>query len=208
MPIIKALPGTSGPANVHVITSVEIFSTPGGLRWVGKYRSSESGGATPTAFGTLTDVPFAQTAGNPVEAFEAAAVAQVGSLFHGGEVVPAGQGALWMEQQIAWARVKRSRDAYLDSGVQTPYGMFDSDLVSIVNVLGATAALPEGATTPWILKDSSTVTLTRSQVSEVGALLAAFRSAGYTHGSALRAQIDSEQQTVEAVRAIAWTPPA
>lgn len=211
MPILKLIePARSQPAAYHTFTSVEFVRKPGGLHWRGFYRSfSGSGGAGPAlATGTIEGVPLTDFSVDPIEAFERACIAHPDNVFFGGEYVAPGDtlGGLEVERRLAWARVKAARDAYLDSGVDTPYGRFDSDLVSIVNILGAKDSMPENSSMPWIRKDYSQVSLTKVQIGEIGNALAAFRAQGYGWGSALHSQIDAAS-TVEAVRAIVWTPP-
>lgn len=210
MPIIKSLPGASGPANVHVVTSVEIFATPLGLRWVGKYRSSESGGSAPTAFGTIAGVPVTAITEDPVAAFEQACIAHADNVFSGGEYAAPGAASpvgLDVERTLAWGRVKASRDAYLNSGVDTPVGRFDSDLNTLVNLLGALDDMPEDASQGWILADHTPVTMSKVQLRALGAALKHLRDSGYARGSALYAQIQAAED-VESLRSIVWTPPA
>lgn len=209
MPVIKAVPHGGVITTRHVLQSVEVSVIGGARRWKARYMSYVGDAQTPTTSGTIQDVPIRAFGDDIIAAFEQACVETPASALYGGIHVPHGAAGdlVEIERAAAWAKVKVARDAYLDAGVATPYGVFDSDLVSIVNILGAAAATPEGATVQWILKDSSTAVLTKAQIVEVGALLAASRSAAYTCGAGLRAQIDAAM-TAEDARAIVWTPPA
>lgn len=216
MPIIKAI--TVGPSRVytyHSVERVEFCRVDGQVLWSGHYRSFTDGeeartpGMRAPGYDIATSVPLVPLGTDPIAAFEAAAVLSPQSEFFGGQVVSSAEVYTPVEwaRKRQWEAVKIGRDAYLLGGISTPYGTFDTDLTSIVNILGAAAALPEGASTQWILKDNTTATLTRAQVGEVGALLAAFRAAAYAHGADLRALIDGAA-TTEAVSAVVWTPPA
>lgn len=211
MPIVKQTLQGGKDLHYHVVTSVEFLRKPGGLHWRGSYRSYDSFAGTrpPVASGTITGVPVSDFSVDPIEAFERACIAHPDNVFFGGEYVAPGDtpGGLEVERRLAWARVKTARDVHLDGGVDTPYGRFDSDLVSIVNILGAKESMLENSSMPWIRKDYSQVSLTKVQIGEIGNALAAFRAQGYGWGSALHSQIDAAS-TAEAVRAIVWTPPA
>ena len=205
MSIIKPLQGATGPANIHTITSVEIFQVGPQLRWVGKYRSVAQEGGDPTAFGTVADVPYVPSE-NPITAFEQACLAAEGSIFYGGDLLGNSESLLGLERQLAWGRVKQNRDAHLNSGVTISVGRFDSDLNTLVNALGAVATMAPTDTKGWIMADHTPVLLTWAQIQELGAALANLRDSTYAHGSSLYAQIQSAQ-TVESVRSIVWTPP-
>lgn len=211
MPIVKPAGQGSKAAVYHAVTSVEFSRRSGTLAWRGSYRSfKDVGGTTPAvSMGTIEGVPVSDFSVDPLEAFERACIAAPDNVFFGGEYVAPGDtpGGLEVERRLAWARVKTARDVHLDGGVDTPYGRFDSDLVSIVNILGAKESMLENSSMPWIRKDYSQVSLTKVQIGEIGNALAAFRAQGYGWGSALHSQIDAAS-TAEAVRAIVWTPPA
>lgn len=212
MPILKLIePARSQPAAYHTFTSVEFVRKPGGLHWRGFYRSfSGSGGAGPAlATGTIEGVPLTDFSVDPIEALERACIAHPDNVFFGGEYAAPGDvsGGLEVERILAWQRVKGARDAYLNAGVDTPFGRFDSDLNTLVNLLGAVAEMPEGGSQGWILADHTPVILAKPQLQALGAALKTLRDSSYAQGSALYAQIQAAQ-TAEAVRAISWTPPA
>lgn len=211
MPVIKSTPGGPEGANFHVVHCVEFFRLDGALCWRGKHMSYNSANTstTPTAVGTLVGVPVTDFSVDPIEAFEKACIAHPGNVFSGGEYVPPGQefAPLGLEKSLAWARVKLGRDAYLDAGVTTSVGVFDSDLNTLVNVLGAAATMLDGDSRGWILADHTPVVLTKAQVLELGAALAALRDSTYEQGSALYAQIQAAQ-TPEEARSVSWAPPA
>lgn len=211
MPVLKSVQWGAAPTTYHRVWALEIQLVNGLLVCKGRYLSYADASATsrPESSGTITGVPFTGTLGDPLEAFERACVNTPGNPLYGGTYTTSGsaQSSLEVERALAWGRIKVGRDAHLDGGVSTPYGVFDSDLVSIVNILGAAATLPEGATMAWILKDNTAVTLTRSQVADVGSILAAFRSTVYAQGSSLRDQVEAAE-TAEAVKAVVWAPPA
>lgn len=210
MPILKSITQGGKEALYHTVSYVEYYHKAEGLAWRGKFQSFSSAGPVepPLHTGVELGIPVSAPSLDPIRAFEEACVADPSSTFYGGEYTPPGTNtSLALEKVVAWARVKSGRDAYLDGGVDTPYGRFDSDLVSIVNILGARESMPENASMLWIRKDYSQVSLTKVQIGEIGNALAAFRAQGYGWGSALHSQIDAAQ-TVEDVRAISWTPPA
>lgn len=211
MPILKPTGQGSKAAVYHTVTSVEFFRRAGVLAWRGAYRSfKDVGGTTPSvAMGVVEGVPVTDFSADPIEAFEKACIANPDNVFFGGDYVAPGEvtGGVQVERLRAWARVKAGRDAYLEGGVDTPFGRFDSDLNTLVNALGAVATMVAGSTRGWIMEDHTPVLLTLAQVLELGACLSDLRDRGYAQGSALYAQIQAAP-TVEDVRAIAWTPPA
>ena len=210
MPIIKSIIQGGKEALYHTVSYVEYYHKAEGLAWRGKFQSFSSAGPVepPLHTGVELGIPVSAPSLDPIRAFEEACVADPSSTFYGGEYTPPGTNtSLALEKVVAWARVKTARDVHLDGGVDTPYGRFDSDLVSIVNILGAKESMLENSSMPWIRKDYSQVSLSKVQIGEIGNALAAFRAQGYGWGSALHSQIDAAS-TVEAVRAISWTPPA
>ena len=214
MPIIKTPSGADQPA-YYTISQVEIVRVYGEYQWRAAFsiwpsvEASRTPGAKPITTGVDTSVPLAM-ATDVFAAYEAAAVLTPNSNFYGGEVVAASQAYTTVEwaRITQWGRVKIERDATLAGGVDTPYGRFDSDLESLVNVIGAAAVaaqMPDTWSDQWILADRSVVTLNRAQLMEVGAVLAAFRSQVYRRGDELYRAIQ-EAQTVESVQAITWSP--
>lgn len=205
MPIIKQ----TQTGDFHVIRAVEFVKFGASLAWRAKYQSFKLPDALrPTGSGELLDVPVALDISDPISAFESACVNQPGGVLHGGDVVdsPSAETVIGLERSAAWSRVRTARDTHLAAGCATPHGHFDTDLTSIVNLLGATASMQEGESMPWILQDHSVVVLTKSQLLAAGRQLAEFRAQVYAHGSAIYQQIQAAE-SVEAVRAIRWTAP-
>lgn len=217
MPIIKAI--TVGPSRVytyHSVERVEFCRVDGQVLWSGHYRSFTDGeeartpGMRAPGYEIATSVPLVPLGMDPIAAFEAAAVLSPQSEFFGGQVVP--HATVYTPAEWArrgqWEAVKTGRDAALAGGVDTPYGRFDSDLTSIVNVIGAAsiaAQMPDTWSDQWILADRSVVTLNKAQLMEVGAILADFRSRTYRRGDELYRAIQ-EAATADDVRAITWSP--
>jgi len=216
MPIVKAI--NAGPDKVltyHTVERVEFCRVNGELLWSGHYRSFTDGeearqpGGRARGHDIAAGVPLVSLGTDPIAAFEAASVLHPKSEFFGGQVVPHATvyaPAEWA-RKVQWEAVKIGRDAHLDAGVTTTVGRFDSDLNTLVNVLGAAATMLDGDTRGWILADHSPVVLSKAQVLELGAALATLRDTSYAQGSTLYAQIQAAQ-TAEAVRAVVWTPPA
>jgi len=205
MPILKETPN----GDYHVVTSVEFLKLGESLAWRAAYRSYR---LPDTVKGTVSDgmvnIPLPETIVDPVAQFEQICVAVETCPLFGGEYVSAQAGAtaLQFERGVAWARARHARDTHLAAGCATPHGHFDTDLTSIVNLLGATASMQEGDSMTWILQDHSVVVLTKSQLLAAGRQLAEFRAQVYAHGSAIYQQIQAAE-SVEAVRAIRWTSP-
>lgn len=205
MPIIKETPR----GDYHVIRSVEFFAAGPSMCWRGKFDSYR----LPNLNQRLAQTEIEATVcpvqpSDPLADFEIYCVNLQDSPLHDGELVAAVQPGhiLAAERAAAWARVRQSRDNYLSSGCATSHGRFDTDLVSIVNLLGATSSMAPGQTMPWILEDHSVVTLSREALVAVGQELSAYRAMVYAHGSNLYQQIQSAA-TVEEVRAVRWTAP-
>lgn len=211
MPIIKSISQGGNTSVYHSVGYVEYYHKSEGLSWRGKFQSFSSAGPVtpPLHTGVELGIPVSAPGPDPVRAFEEACIATPSSIFYGGEYVEPGQSStsLSLEKTVAWQRVKGARDAYLNAGVDTPFGRFDSDLNTLVNLLGAVAEMPEGGSQGWILADHTPVILTKPQLRALGAALKTLRDSSYAQGSALYAQIQAAQ-TAEAVRAISWTPPA
>ena len=217
MPIIK--PVLSGPDKTltyHRVERVEICRVDGQILWSGHYRSFIDGeearqpGVVGRGHNIVAGVPLVPLGDDPIAAFETAAVMHPKSEFYGGQVVPSAEVYTPVEwaRKSQWESVKVGRDTALAGGVDTPYGRFDSDLTSIVNVIGAASIavqMPETWSDQWILADRSVVTLNKSQLMEVGAILADFRSRTYRRGDELYRAIQ-EAVTVDDVRAITWSP--
>lgn len=210
MPIIKSIVQDGKESLYHTVSYVEYYHKAEGLAWRGKFQSFSSAGPVepPLHSGVELGIPVSAPNLDPIRAFEEACVANPSSTFYGGEyTLPGTNTSLTLEKVVAWARVKGARDAYLNAGVDTPLGRFDSDLNTLVNLLGAVAEMPEGGSQGWILADHTPVILTKPQLRALGAALKTLRDSSYAQGSALYAQIQAAQ-TVEAVRAISWMPPA
>lgn len=218
MPIIKTATDGVSPSYFEV-TSVEFIRLGDGYTWRANYNAwpdadqRKTPGAKPQYAATDHDVPLPQGL-NPLSdlfgAYESAAVSSTGSHFYGGQVVAKVEEYTPVEwaRITQWERIKVQRDAALSGGVDTPYGRFDTDLTSIVNVIGAAsiaAQAPETWSDQWILADRTVVTLNKAQLMEVGAILADFRSRMYRRGDELYNALQSAP-TVEAVRAINWSP--
>ena len=218
MPIIKTTTDSVSPSYFEV-TSVEFIRLGDGYTWRANYNAwpdadqRKTPGAKPQYAATDHDVPLPQGL-NPLSdlfgAYESAAVSSTGSHFYGGQVVAKVEEHTPVEwaRITQWERIKVQRDAYRAGGIDTPYGRFDSDLESIVNMIGAAtiaAQQSETWTDQWILKDRTVVTLNRAQLLEVGALAAAFRGTNYRRGDELYTALQAAQ-TVAEVRAITWSP--
>lgn len=205
MAIIKQTP----KGDYHVVSSVEFVKFSDVLSWRGIYRTYKLPDLSRCREEVaVVNVPIRADFSDPLTSFERACVECETCALYGGAIAASPDDAplLVFERQAAWERVKAERDSYLASGIQTPYGEFDSDLTSILNIVGAAAIatqVGEAWSDQWILKDRSTVTLTRDQLLEVGALLAAFRSQTYRRGDELYRAIQLAD-TPEAVRAINW----
>lgn len=217
MPIVKSI--SNGPEislTYHVVERVEFSRVGGSLIWGAHYRSYIDGEEArqpdkrARQAGLAGGVPLVPLGTDPIGAFESAAVLSPSSEFFGGQVVPHATVYTPVEwaRKSQWESVKVGRDAALAGGVDTPYGRFDSDLTSIVNVIGASAMaaqMPDTWSDQWILADRSAVTLNKAQLMEVGAILADFRSRTYRRGDELYRAIQ-EVTTTDDVRAITWSP--
>lgn len=214
MPIIKTPDGAAQP-QYFKITRVEVVKFGDEFAWLAHYHAWDSPeqarqpDAKPRTGMVDTGVPLT-LAPDVFEAYERTAIITPSSHFFGGEIID--EVSQYTPVELArvsqWAAVKAQRDAYRASGIDTPYGRFDSDLESIVNLIGAAtiaSQMPETWSDQWILKDRSTITLTRAQLMEVGAIAADFRGRTYRRGDELYKAIQ-QAETVEAVRAITWSP--
>lgn len=212
MPILKNIifPGYAKNMIYHTVSSVEIIRAQGNYFWRGTYRSYEDADLTkaPLRIGVITNIPFISGSDDPVGDFEEAMTNDPNSEFYGGLLLAAESlaNSQQVERNLAWNRVKRGRDAFLNSGVATVHGTFDSDLNSVVNVMGAVSTMEDLETVQWILTDYTVVTLTKEQITVVGKAIADFRTAAYGQGSVLYAQIQAEEN-LAALRAIDWIPP-
>ncbi len=208
-----------GLLNIHVIDSVDFVLVHDVPVWRGYYRS----------FGTLDDylsedqahadsgrisgIGLTELNGNPVTAFTQAAVDSERSPFHGGSLLDQTTtvlNALEMYKAQQWEIVKYSRDQALTNGVNTPYGKFNTDVTSLVNMLGAVSVgEAQGPTwsTPWIKFDNTPTTLTVPQLRHIGALVASWRGSCYTQGATLRAILESANSK-ETIRSVVWTDPS
>lgn len=214
MPILKTIAGRTAPTYFE-ITKVEYVRFGTTRAWRAQFNAwpdseePKKPGSQPSYTGTDAGVAMAVTA-DPFSAYEEAAVNTPGSNFYGGEIVADVQSYSSLEwaRITQWGKVKIERDAYRAGGIDTPYGRFDSDLESIVNMIGAAtiaAQMPESWSDQWILKDRSSITLSRAQLLEVGAIAATFRGGTYRRGDELYQAIQ-QAGTVETVRAITWSP--
>jgi hypothetical protein len=112
-------------------------------------------------------------------------------------------------QDARWEIIKAARAAYIDAPLSTPHGTFDSDasartsITDAVLMLKSQEDLGQAGTIDFTLADNSVVTLTTSQMVEVGLLLGQKIQQAYTTSRARRAAIEAATTPAE-VDAISW----
>lgn len=104
-----------------------------------------------------------------------------------------------------WRNIKFNRDAAEYGGFTWDGSVFDSDAISQQRIAGAVqlAQMNPAFTTVWTLADNTTRTLNAQDMFAVGLALGAHVSGVFSHGMALRAQIDAST-TAQEVEAIHW----
>lgn len=108
-----------------------------------------------------------------------------------------------------WEQIKQARAMAISSPLSTPYGTFDADPKARQNITDAilmvqtleAKGLPSGI--DFTLADNEVVTLTASEMAEVGLTLGARVQAAHTQSRTLRTDIYSAT-TAEEVEAISW----
>lgn len=113
-----------------------------------------------------------------------------------------------------WALVKAARDAVVN-GLFTWSGsvfQIDADSRARIGEAVTLAQLAQSAgnnafTVTWTLADNTTRALSIADLFALGAAVGAFFQPNWSQGQALYGQIQAAQ-TVDAVKAIVWTPPA
>ena len=219
MPIAKIINHPKrGELALHVIDSVDFLLVNGAPIWRGHYRSFENAEAflAPESqhadSGRIVGVAIGELGNNPVAAFEQAAIDSERSPFFGGTLVTMEAtvlNALEVHRAQQWEQIKYARDQALISGVNTPYGKFNTDTVSLVNMLGA-VSVGEGQgptwSSPWITFDNTNITVNVIQLRQIGMLAANWRAACYTQGAQLRATLEAAL-TKESIKSVVWTNP-
>lgn len=111
-------------------------------------------------------------------------------------------------QSQKWNTIKSARDQNLSAGFTWNGKVFDSDPESQARIQGA-VQLAGLSNSPdfkvdWTLADNSVITLTASDLAQVGLALGTFVQNVFAQGRALRDQIDAatDQATLDA---ITWT---
>ena len=208
-----------GLLNIHVIDTVDFVLNNGVPVWRGYYRSFKnlddylSPDQVHSDSGRISGIGVTELGSNPIAAFELAATLSDRSPFYGGTLMSQEEtllNALEVYKIQQWETIKYFRDLALISGVNTPYGKFDTDVTSLVNMLG-TVSIGEAQgpswSTPWITFDNITTVLTVSQLRQIGALIAKWRGDCYTKGSTLRLALESAN-TKESIRSVVWADPS
>ena len=100
-------------------------------------------------------------------------------------------------RMAVWEAAKAQRDAHIDGGAATPYGVADSDDLARSNVSGAALAalIAKNGGDPfsitWTMADNSTVPLDADGMIALGVAVMAHVDACHAHARALRAAIES-----------------
>jgi len=104
-----------------------------------------------------------------------------------------------------WINIKANRDSHEYGGFTWDGSVFDSDALSQQRIAGAVqlAQMNPAFTTVWTLADNTTRLLSAQDMFGVGLALGAHVSGVFSHGMALRAQIDAAT-TAQEVEAINW----
>lgn len=96
-----------------------------------------------------------------------------------------------------WDAVKLQRDAHIDGGASTPYGIADSNELARSNVSGAALAalIAKNANAPfaitWTMADNSTVALDADGMIAMGVAVMAHVDACHAHARLLRGAIET-----------------
>lgn len=220
MPIAKVINHEKhGQLVLHIIDSVDFVLVGDSPIWRGHYRSFADPDAmlNPDArhqdSGRISSIGITELGTNPVAAFELAAIESERSPFFGGTIVSfedIQQDALALYRARQWELIKYQRDSALIAGVNTPYGKFNTDTISLVNMLGAVAVGESQGpswSTPWITFDNASTVLTVAQLKHIGLLVANWRGACYTWGNKLRVDLH-DAQTKTAIQSVVWSNPS
>jgi hypothetical protein len=129
----------------------------------------------------------------------------------GGAVAPGRLDLRTLEQRKAerWEQIKLARTAAINAPLVTPYGTFDADPASRQNITDAILMvqtldqLGEPSSIDFTLADNSVVTLTVSEMVDVGLRLGAQVQAAHATSRVLRGQLDAAT-TAEAVDSVHW----
>ena len=119
------------------------------------------------------------------------------------------QRSLSVAMQDKWNEIKEARNAALNTDLSTPYGVFDANansqkaITDAVLMLQTMANMGNPITIDFTLADNSTVTLTTSQMIEVGLILGQRTQTVFATGRIKREAIDAAT-TVAEVEAITW----
>jgi hypothetical protein len=130
-------------------------------------------------------------------------------VFAGGSIDDPLSNELGRAKVKRWAHIKELREAAMSGGIDTPFGRFDSDPISLQLINGAvTAALVAQTTnTPfeqsWTLQNNSSVDLTGTNMIGVGLAVMAAINAAHQISRTLREAIEAAA-TVQEVAAIVW----
>lgn len=98
-------------------------------------------------------------------------------------------------QDAKWEQTKVIRQAKMDGGVVTPWGMVDSDATAKTNISGSVqlAMLAQAAGEPfeieWTMKDNSEATLDAAAMISIGSAVGAHIAACHERGRVLRMEI-------------------
>lgn len=102
-----------------------------------------------------------------------------------------------------WEKTKVQRDAVIDGGAPTAFGVVDSDLMSRTNIAGAaTAALiAKGAGQPfavtWTMADNSEADLDADDIIAMGLAVVSHVNAAHVRARALRQEIEEAGTVAE-----------
>jgi len=104
-----------------------------------------------------------------------------------------------------WAIIKIARSTAEYAGFTWDATVFDSDATSQNRITGAVtlAQMSPTFTIDWILADNTARTLSATDMMQVGAALGQHVAAQFSHGAALRVQIEAALTQAE-VEAVVW----
>ena len=96
-----------------------------------------------------------------------------------------------------WDVAKGKREAAISAGVTTPYGVFQTDEVSRVNIVGATLAAviatiqSQPFEITWTLLDNTTVALDATEMISVGLLAVTYVAGLHENARAIRTALEA-----------------
>jgi len=104
-----------------------------------------------------------------------------------------------------WTLIKQARSQAEYAGFTWDTSIFDSDATSQNRITGAVtlAQMSPTFTIDWILADNTVRTLSATDMMQVAAALGQHVAAQFSHGAALRAQIEAALTQAE-VEAVVW----